>query len=466
MINTVLDPTTKEKTDLLDRQEFVDRMIFVAETLSRNKKSVCYALNGAWGVGKSFVLDMFETQANKIGQEGTTFSRFLIFHYNCWEYDYYEEPVIAIVASMLDQIEENVNLLQEKDRSRIINVLKVVGNGLFHKAIQLIEEKYGIPVGKVADIVTEGVAAADSEREKKHSFDQYMSFKETLNDLQQAIHSLAEDQTVIFVVDELDRCLPEYTIKVLERLHHLFDSIPNVQVILSVDKEQLQHTVKQIYGEETSAEKYLAKFIDFEIKLDKGIIKDFFAKRFKEYTRHFENRYRETKSIDVEQFLTLALDGLDMRRRIAIIDKCQLIHSIISDDSVMDSSIMCMEVLLVLLFESKIDLESAKQHFNIKNIFQEKNDKGYGWLLNATSGMKKISDRYSPNKTTGGGKYYGKDPGDGSGYIYCTDIWGNVLGGYRYIIGYTDDCWMFSEQGKDEFVGHIKKFWEILQIIN
>lgn len=454
-----------EKTDLLDRQGFVDRMIFVAETLSKNKKSACYALNGTWGVGKSFVLDMFETQANKIGQEETTFSRFLIFHYNCWEYDYYEEPVIAIVASMLDQIEENVNLLQEKNRSRIISVLKVVGNGLFHKATQLIEEKYGIPIGKVTDIVTEGVAAADSEREKKYSFDQYISFKETLKDLQKAIHSLAEDQTVIFVVDELDRCLPEYTIKVLERLHHLFDGIPNVQVILSVDKDQLQHTVKQIYGEGTSAEKYLAKFIDFEIKLDEGIIKDFFAKRFKDYTKYFENRYQGTKSIDAEQFMTLALDGLDMRRRIAIIDKCQLIHNIISEESTMDSSIMCMEVLLVLLFECKIDLERAKTLFNITNIFQEKNEKGHGWLLNATSGMKKISNRYSLSKP-GGGKYYNKESNSGNCYIYSIDIWGNVLGGYRYIIGYTDDCWMYGDLSKDEFVGHVKKFWEILQIIN
>ena len=41
----------------------------------------------------------------------------------------------------------------------------------------------------------------------------------------------AKDKTIIFVVDELDRCLPEYSIKVLERLHHVFEKTSNIQVI-------------------------------------------------------------------------------------------------------------------------------------------------------------------------------------------------------------------------------------------
>ena len=32
-------------------------------------------------------------------------------------------------------------------------------------------------------------------------------------------------QTVVIMVDELDRCLPSYAIKVLERIHHVFNEI-------------------------------------------------------------------------------------------------------------------------------------------------------------------------------------------------------------------------------------------------
>ena len=73
--------------DLLDRQSFVDQLMNVAQTLSENKKSACYAINGEWGIGKTFVLDMFEKTIRDIGQDGTVLSKYLVFHYNCWQYD-------------------------------------------------------------------------------------------------------------------------------------------------------------------------------------------------------------------------------------------------------------------------------------------------------------------------------------------------------------------------------------------
>ena len=69
-------------------------------TLSNTKGSCTFALNGRWGAGKTFVLKMVELQLRDY-QEG---EKFAVFHYNCWEYDYYDELLIAIVSSMLDSI--------------------------------------------------------------------------------------------------------------------------------------------------------------------------------------------------------------------------------------------------------------------------------------------------------------------------------------------------------------------------
>ena len=51
---------TNKEIDLLSRDDFVDNMIFVSEMLSINKKNACYAVNGSWGIGKSFVLKLYE----------------------------------------------------------------------------------------------------------------------------------------------------------------------------------------------------------------------------------------------------------------------------------------------------------------------------------------------------------------------------------------------------------------------
>ena len=72
------------------------------------------------------------------------------------------------------------------------------------------------------------------------------------------LQELAEKYTVVIIVDELDRCLPEYAIKILERLHHLTENNNNTIMIIAVDKKQLMSSVKQIFGFE-SPEKYLEK---------------------------------------------------------------------------------------------------------------------------------------------------------------------------------------------------------------
>lgn len=474
MSTATLNPT-EEKVDLLDRQAFIDQMLLVAETLSKNKKNVCYALNGSWGVGKSFVLDMFEKQASLVGQDGTVLPRYLILRYNCWEYDYYEEPLFAIVASMLDQIEENVNLLSEESRSRFLGVLKVIGKGVFNKAIRVIEDKSGVPVMKAVEIAKEGITAADSEMTEKLSFDEYTTFKDTLVELQKTIRSLAEDQTILFIVDELDRCLPEYTIKVLERLHHLFDGVTNSQVILSVDKEQIQHAVKQIYGENTSAEKYLAKFISFELKLDEGVLKDF-RYPLGAYFKRFDLRYNGVYMRDVDSFITTVLEGVDMRERIAIIDKCHLVHDFLCNDEIMDLSVMCIELLLMLLHKFKINIELAKKGFNINELFSQRyhgsgqypDEKNiFAEIENVPLGLKKLNERYSQNTTrSGGGRYMRYSPEDQLTYVSTSSLWGIVLCGYRHVLGFEEDYWTPGINGEAVFTEHIQKFWELLQIIH
>ena len=249
---------TNEHVDLLNRQEFVERMIVVSEMLSENQKNVCYALDGSWGVGKSFVLGMFEEQIVKIQSPETTMGKYLLFHYDCWQYDYYEEPLVAIVAAILDAIDKQICVLSDDKKAVVKVVLRRIGNALVKKANQFVEEKTGINTAGIINDLKSVHEEAEKNVEEKHEFDPHFDFKKILGELRSTIESLSKDQTVIFVVDELDRCLPEYTIKVMERLHHVFDDIPNVQLVLSIDKNQIQHVIKRIYGGGTSVEKYLA----------------------------------------------------------------------------------------------------------------------------------------------------------------------------------------------------------------
>lgn len=451
-----------EKVDLLNRTEFVDRMITVSEALSENRKNACYALNGAWGVGKSFVLGMFEEQIVQIQSPETTMGKYLLFHYDCWQYDYYEEPLVAIVAAILDAIDKQICLLPADKKEKVKVILRNIGNALLKKANQFVVEKTGIDANGIIDEIKAVNEQSGSAVKETHSFDPHFNFKKLLGELRSTIEDLAKDQTLIFAVDELDRCLPEYTIKVLERLHHVFDGVPNVQLVLSIDKCQLQHSIRQIYGSETSVDRYLAKFIDFEIKLDEGSISDIYNKQFSDYTKFFE---KKSEATDIDQMLTMLLSGIDMRGRIAIFEKCKILHELISDNSVMDLSVMCMEILLALIYTYQIDLDQSKKTFNrngLLNLGTPKADNNQSVPL----GLRQFSDQYDPRKTDTYAQCCSEISGTEYIYIYTSSIWGVLLGGYRSLLGFENDIWLHGHQDKCVWVEHIKKFWNLLQIIN
>lgn len=83
-----------------------------------------------------------------------------------------------------------------------------------------------------------------------------------------------EKNKIILLIDELDRCLPKYQIKTLEVLHHFFD-IPNLIVVIAMDKAQLEYSIKNIFGESLDIIGYLNKFINFEVQLSQGAIVEY-----------------------------------------------------------------------------------------------------------------------------------------------------------------------------------------------
>lgn len=74
--------------DILNRQEIVGQILDLLITLSDAQSSCAFALNGKWGAGKTFLLSMLEPKLRDY-QAG---EKFMVFHYNCWQYDYYDEP--------------------------------------------------------------------------------------------------------------------------------------------------------------------------------------------------------------------------------------------------------------------------------------------------------------------------------------------------------------------------------------
>jgi len=92
---------TTEKTDLLNRKQFVADMISIISKLPTNKQC-SFAVNGVWGCGKSTMLEMFEDVAKK---------EYLVVNYNAWRNDFYDEPLVAILSTLIEKLNE----IKERD---------------------------------------------------------------------------------------------------------------------------------------------------------------------------------------------------------------------------------------------------------------------------------------------------------------------------------------------------------------
>ena len=338
-----------ERIDLLNREGFVDNVIKVVNQLSDIKRGCCFAIEGGWGVGKTFVIEEIEERLKVHQYEETSSDRYFVFHYNCWQHDYYEEPAVAIISAMLASIKDDEAFFN-KDIDNTIKAGYELAKEKFKEIAGLyIENKIGIDLISLADKTKENKGKIeDAERE----FDKMFNFSQTIEKVKKKLQEIAEERTIVLFVDELDRCIPQYAIKVLERLHHIFYGLENVVVIMAIDRKQLEHSVEEMFGarkDELSidVEKYLKKFIDFSMVLDNGVINESYKEKYEMYFNKFTMKHEEDAE-EITNILSKLFATIDIRRQEKLIEKANMVHSLVCNEK-MDVSLLVFEVLYEVL---------------------------------------------------------------------------------------------------------------------
>ena len=189
-----------------------------------------------------------------------------------------------------------------------------------------------------------------------------------IDKLSQLIQNIAKEYTVVIIVDELDRCLPEYAIKVLERLHHLTEGNRNVITVVSIDKKQVETSVRHAFGYD-NPEKYLEKFFDFEVQLDKGETSERILEKYADYIELFD---KEIFLFDdsVEECIQEIFKDIDIRTQEQLVKKVMLVHKLLYTDK-KDYSFMCMELIFtVMIFVYNDGVGFLEKTVNIDN-FQD-----------------------------------------------------------------------------------------------
>lgn len=388
-----------DKLDILQRDEFVKQLERMIENISANKSSTCFAINGKWGCGKTFVLDMLQEKLEAKQNEETADNEYFVIRYNSWKFDYYREPLIAIVAELVSVIEEKTALFPDsEEKQKLLGALQGICIVLLTCFGNVINAQTGFDVNSAVKTVFKGKEKGEGDYKKAHDYDEYFALKNSIEKLNELLKDLSKKYTIVFLVDELDRCMPEYAIKVLERLHHLTEGKSNIITVISMDKEQLKKSVEKIFGI-TNSDKYLEKFIQFEVKLDYGNISESILDKYAEYVALFDKKIFPFNE-PVEECLQAIFKDIDIRTQEQLVHKAMVAHKLLYSGK-KDYSFMCMELLLAVMIcvyhdlscfgKTGVDFSSFDKVFITKTIsarpaFVDFFNKKFSYL-NFTSGI-------------------------------------------------------------------------------
>jgi hypothetical protein len=120
-----------------------------------------------------------------------------------------------------------------------------------------------------ADLAESAVASLLVEYSKSEAT--FASFRRSLADMVEVSGKTdtAGKGRMVFVVDELDRCKPDFALGLVETIKHFFD-VEGLHFVLVANKDFLVDSVSAKYGLGVASEEYLDKFFNFAIMFEEG----------------------------------------------------------------------------------------------------------------------------------------------------------------------------------------------------
>lgn len=300
MKNYSLKPTEETICELFcnnitGRNDAVYRLV---ELLQSIDDSFAIAINGEWGSGKTFFTkqvkmaldylnkfssmdigtrDYLEKHFKKTFHEFPTYST---VYYDAWLNDNQEDPILSLIYVAFQSMA--VTNISEKQYS----------------------------IGKTLCSIATAISGRNiSDVFKNLKGEEVFAGIKKADDIQQLIKELFDElinehgDRLVFFIDELDRCKPDYAVRFLERIKHYLND-DRVTFVFSVNLSQLQWTIKKYYGENFSATKYLDKFFDLHVDLPSVDVEEYIRIKFQISSGYYCN---DTVCVETIQYFHLSL---------------------------------------------------------------------------------------------------------------------------------------------------------------
>ena len=245
------------RNDLLSRKESVEVLTHLVGSL---EGPCVLAVDAAWGNGKTTFLNIWALHLRNQG--------FPIVKFNAWETDFSGDPFVALSTELTEgfqgYVDKSMAKMVDDTKERAKEVLRRAAPGVIRLATAgildinpLMEKEVGQALVSYAE---ERLSAYQQAK------DSVQEFRHTLQRVAAAVSKSKGRKPLIMMIDELDRCRPSYAVELLEVAKHLF-AVDHIVFVLAVNRSELAHSIKSLYGAGFDAQGYLRRFFDVDFRL-------------------------------------------------------------------------------------------------------------------------------------------------------------------------------------------------------
>lgn len=268
----------------------------VAEIILQAKgRPISIGVSGAWGVGKSSMIKLVGRSLTERSQEAKGKceggSAFAFVEFNAWLYQGYDDARAALMEvigqKLMEEADKRKKGLEKAkefvERIQWFRLAKLtLGSAVALHAglppVGLIGELYGLgkkflggretaetieDAEKVSDEVKDKVSGLLGAKGKKSPPQEIHALRESFEGTLEAL-----GVTLVVLIDDLDRCLPETTISTLEAIR-LFLFLKNTAFVIAADDEMIKYAVRRHFPGVTDdlAINYFDKLIQLPIRV-------------------------------------------------------------------------------------------------------------------------------------------------------------------------------------------------------
>jgi len=226
------EPTSEDK---LNRSQYATAFARLSETCDT---PLVIGLYATWGVGKTSLMKQIE---KKLDPKKTR-----VIWFNLWEHQFAENPVVAMAHVLADS-------LNQKKKERGKKLLTVIASAFGSRLLQFTTGLKVLEILKLGQIY---------EEERFQSREACLRLREHFKNL---VEDVKNDEGVpkrlVFFIDDLDRCMPEEALKLLEALKQYLN-IEGCIYFLGVDRHTLEQGIACRYKDlQVKEVDYLDKII-------------------------------------------------------------------------------------------------------------------------------------------------------------------------------------------------------------